>query len=360
MLKSDIKQCDVNNIYYNAILHNTQDGPRIATVYDQREKNVISVANEWEVSIVRFTVPTNLLPILIAPSFINVYSVCLTFGSSNYQQFVPYTNVSNRNLYNNAQAYYCYQDFLDDVNTALSVAFTDLKLANPGCVCTQPPSFFYDPATEKINLFVESTYTDGTVNGVNIFMNSILFNLLQAFSAEYFTTPQSNGKDVRFRILNSNSTAITNVLPRLGYPTYISTLAVANLMEVEQEFSCISNFTAVRSIAIITGQLPIIPEYLPNVATYDQLVNISANNKQIISDFEIPTLKPEDSRTTITYLPTAEYRMVSLTGFQNVNKIDLQVFFSDINGVYYPLFLDVNKTFSVKLLFRRKSYVSPN
>lgn len=355
MLKSNLYNCDPNNIYYNAIIHNTFSSPRPATIYDQREKNVVDVADEYELSIVRFSIPMNLVPILIAPSFINVYSVCLTFGVLNYQKFVPYTSVSSNGLYGTNQVYYNYQDFLDDVNTALADAFFDLKTANPGCVCTQPPSFFYDPNTQRINMYVESTYIDGTVNGATIFMNSILFNLFQAYSAQYFAAPQAAGKDVRFRILASNTTAITNVLPRLGYPLYISTLPVANLVQVQQSFSAISNFTSIRSIIITSGQLPTMPEYLPNVATYDQGSNVSTNNKPIVSDFEIPSMAPENTRDIAVYLPTAEYRMISLLGNMPVTKIDLQAYFTDINGNFYPLFLDVNQTFSVKLLFRRKN-----
>jgi hypothetical protein len=195
---------------------------------------------------------------------------------------------------------------------------------------------------------------DGTVNGINIFMNQILYNLFQAFSVDYFLPPQANGKDIRFRILPSNTTAITNVLPRLGYPTYISTLAVTNLMQIEQSFSTISNFTSIKKIVIISGQLPTVPEYLPNTTTSSQSSNVSSNNKPIVSDFIVTSLPPESWRTGISYLPTAEYRMISLVGNQNINKIDLQVYFVDNNDVFYPLFIDINQTFDVKLLFRRK------
>lgn len=360
MIRTKLEHYDLNNVYYNGILHNTSTTPLQASIYDQRDKNIVDVANNYEISIVRFSIPTTLIPILISPSFVNVYSVTLTFGSggpgSPYQQFVPYTNVSNTNLYPGSVAYYCYQDFLDDVNSALALAFSDLLFANPTCICTQPPSFFYDSFTQRINLFVESTYLDGTINGINIYMNEILFNLFQAYSAEYNTIPAANGKDVRFRILNSNSTAITNVLPRLGYPLYISTLTVPNLIEVQQEFTAISNFTSIRSIIITSGQLPTVAEYLPNIATYDQSSGVSSNNKPIVSDFEIPTLPPQESRTIIEYLPTGEFRMISLTGNQFINKIDFQAYFSDINGVFYPLYLDVNQTFSIKVLFRRKCH----
>lgn len=354
MQRTSLNTTDLNNIYYNSSLHNTNSAPIKSIIYDQRDKNVIDEADEYELSIIRFSIPTQLIPILVAPSFINVYSITLTFGASSFQKFVPYTNVSALNLYDNAVAYYNYQDFLDDVNTAFTDSFNDLKFLFPGCVCTQPPSLFYNPNTQKISMYLESGYTDGTVNGANIYMNQILYNLFQAFSVDYFQSPQANGKDVRFRILASNTTAITNAIPRLGYPTYISTLAVANLMQLEQSFSSISNFTSIKKIVIMSGQLPTVPEYLPNNTSLSQSSNVSSNNKPIISDFVVTSLPPELWRTGISYLPTAEYRMISLVGNQNINKIDIQVAFVDNNDTFYPLFLDVNQTFDVKMLFRRK------
>ncbi len=345
---------ELNNLYYNIVLHNTGTAPIPITVKDQRAKTLIDDPSEYEVSIVRFTIPTSLIPILIAPSFINQYSVTLTFNGTPYQQFVPYTQTDLTNLYPTAQTYYNYQDFLNDVNTAFNTAFGDLKTVNPGCVCMYPPSLFYDANTQRINMYIESTYIDGTVNGANIFMNKLLFNLLQAFSVQYFNTPAPTGMDVRFIILSSNTVAITNITPRLGFPTYIATLPAGNLIQLPQSFTTLSNFTSIRSVVLTSGLIPTLPEFLPDKTDGSQSNQVATNSKSIISDFEVTSLAPQQWRSNLTYLPTAEYRMISLLGNQPLTVIDINAYFVDVNGVFYPLSIDVNQTFNVKFLFRSK------
>ena len=344
-----------DHIYFNTILHNTNGFVIPCSVLDVRDRDIINRADDFEMSIIRFTIPTQLLPLLIVPNAINIYSVTLTCNGNNYQQFVPYTQTSYRNLYGKGTlAYYDYQTFLDDLNTASALAFADLLFNNPTCVATQPPRWYYNANTSLISCYFDRGYIDGTVNGVEMWMNTILFNLLQAFTVEFFPTPQPLGKEIRFKILDSNTLAINNVIPRVNVPNAIASINVT-LLQLQQSFICLGNFNSVRSIVITTGQLPVMYEYLPNVVSNLQNQNVSNNNRAIVSDFEIPSILDENTfRTSITYLPTAEYRMISLLGNQSINKVDFQILFSDTNGIFYPLYLDIDRTVSIKVLFRRK------
>ena len=347
-------------IYYNTILHNKNRFVIPASTLDQRDRDILSTTNEWEMSITRFTIPTNLLPLLIIPDrTVNTYSVTLSCNGNDYQQFVPYTQSSFRGLYGReVQAYYDIQAFLDDVNSALLLAFADVLFNNPACVSTQPPRFYYDSVTSLISCYVDRGFIDGTLNGVSMYMNTILFNLFQAFIAEYLPTPQPLGKDIRFKILDSNTLAISNVIPRVNVPNAIANINVT-LLQLQQTFICISNFFSVRSLVITTSQIPVQQEYLPNISSNLQNQNVSNTNRSIVSDFEIPAITDQNSfRTSITYIPTAEYRMISLLGDQSLNRVDFQVLFTDTNGLFYPLYLDVDKTISIKTMFRRKKIMS--
>ena len=74
------------------------------------------------------------------------------------------------------------------------------------------------------------------------------------------------------------------------------------------------------------------------------------NVQNIITDFETDA----NYINTISYNPTAEYRMSTLTGNQPLNGIDIFVFWRDRTGTLNPFFLTTGSTLTMKILFRRK------
>jgi len=80
----------------------------------------------------------------------------------------------------------------------------------------------------------------------------------------------------------------------------------------------------------------------------------------IITDIAIPTTSAQDYRGFIEYAPSAEYRMISLaTSKQEIKNIDIQVFWKNrIDGSLNPIRLYNNSNISLKIMFRKRDYVS--
>jgi hypothetical protein len=80
----------------------------------------------------------------------------------------------------------------------------------------------------------------------------------------------------------------------------------------------------------------------------------SGNNNiqsQVITDFATDGIyKP-----IITYIPSGEYRRVSLVGDKPLSNIDISVYYKDRQGRLNPVLLPAGCSISIKLLFEKKS-----
>jgi len=353
------EQGNEDNVYYNMALHNINDFPVPAYIYEQRSSTVIRDTTGYKCSIVRFTFPSSSIPLLIAPQLLVLggntsYSITLNFGALSYQTFVPYTShvANNTNLYPDLFVYYTYQQFCDDMNIAFVTSFNTLKLNNPACVSVLPPKIYYNTTTETFNIYLDSTYQDGTVNGINIHFNSLLSNLLQTFVYDYVNYNGANGNDSRLQITPSTLTSISNVVPRLNVPFEIANEPTFLLL-LDQQCSSIQNFNSVASIFLRSDLLPAINEYSPSIQSFSQNLNVASNSSPNVSDFEPNFTIARDMRSIYTYLPTAEYRRISLQPAVKIDKLDMRFLFTDTNGNTRSLYLLPNQTCTIKILFTR-------
>ena len=83
-----------------------------------------------------------------------------------------------------------------------------------------------------------------------------------------------------------------------------------------------------------------------------QLSSIGNNNNisNVLTDFSADS----PLRPYIYYVPTAEFRMISLVGNRPLNNIDVGVFYKTRTGDLVPFRLGSGGSASLKLLFRRK------
>jgi len=311
--------------------------------------------------------------------------------------------------------YYCYsyQHFVSLVQAALVRAFNYLKttLSADGYTTGQeligllPPIFSWDSTTNcavistpqykanNTSFAFETRYLDGTtgnrvdnVNGVKMYFNSPLFQLFTSFNADFkgqnnsitttainqgyyqnpagynsITLPSATtltGLNYEIIILNqggTNQIITPTIYPALYPTTPIGTSTTNNLfIQTFQEYSTTINWTPVESIVFVSNTIPIVSNQLasPLIFNENQIVTGEGNNAkfaQIITDIVSTNYKPN-----VLYQPTAEYRMIGMSGNRPLTNVDISVFWRNRLGQLIPLNLLSGGSCSVKFLFRKK------
>jgi hypothetical protein len=85
-----------------------------------------------------------------------------------------------------------------------------------------------------------------------------------------------------------------------------------------------------------------------------ELINYNSNiTVPIISDFEVSVENGLDYKPSINYSPNI-YRMLDLFGHQDLNNIDINVYWRDNSGNLHPLLIPANSNANMKVMFRKR------
>lgn len=342
---------DVDYIYHNVILTNNQPFDILAKVKETRYAAIVEKPNDWEFSIVRFSVSSNEVPIFhpIIPNpalpLQSNMSITLGFGGSFFQQFIQTTPLEAKD------GVFDFQIWLDHLNDAALLAFTALKAAFPGAAPTIQPFFFLNPTTLLISMYTQDSYLESNPLSIQIFMNQQLQNIIDLPFSSYNNVPAPFGTD--FQIAVRDWATTLPVPPRTGFPLALSALA-GNWIQSSQSFPSLDEWSDVQRVFFTTGLIPVNGELLPNTVGQDQDGNIATTSQQIVTDFLVNTEQSEPTRHAYTYVPSAEYRIVSLMGTKPIRTIDVNCFYSTYDGREFPLKLAPRTNMSLKMMFRRK------
>ena len=297
-----------------------------------------------------------------------------------------------------------FQDFLDMINWTLQEQYA----ANQGTL--PPPPFFsikdgnifelYFPS-QSIPLPPTATYNpiysqDTTRTDWSFYMNAPLFTLFSSFRNNYIDnlnnqgsfTPLQNPKQIagwyqianrpampnqnaNFNIESVNQLGINNELnlrvdlfPWLGgiYSTIPSTSYSVNSFEVlTQPYSTAPLWNCVKAIIFTTALFPVANELdgLPIVQNSNKALDTDVQNNNflpVITDLEVPFVRGDESKPSISYAPSGEYRLIDLQSNAPINNIEISVFWRDQYGTLHPFVLEPMCFSSLKLLFRKKIF----
>jgi len=337
--------------YTNISFINNANIPQEAQVKQIRTSTILDVPSEWVMSVVRFDIDSNTLPINLplmqTGSTQNTQSVItLRYLGVNYSQVVTYDNSAIDTQIYKFPVIYNYEEWLRRVNLAASFAFSSIGIAG------NAPQFIYDAKTGLIDLFVDEKYIEAAgANKITIFMNQQLFSYFINFPYDYqvinITDPLLQ---YRLKITNENTLVQPAVGSRQGLP--ISVQPIVNLYLITDSAPSTGNWTSVRSVILTSTTLPFRPETIP--AIFDPLS--SGTLFPILSDFLIPVEdKVTDSRIVNQYLPTAQYRYIDLASTTPLTSIDLQFYWTDFANNIYKLYLLPQTSFNVKILFQKRN-----
>ena len=357
-------------VYYNLNFVNGTKNQVRASATETRTSPIIQKPDEWLMSVVRFDVDCHALPINlpkmqviggITSKTATTSFITLEYKNNFYTQNVVYVEdaivvpflTPRPTIYN-------YQRWLDFVNTAVSLAFNALVIANPGVV-GDPPVFVYDAVTKLIDLYVDQNYIPAAgPNQISILINEDLFLYFTNFAYLFNHVIPANNPLYAYLFDISNTTTV--LMPAVGsrqnLPLAVQGSTVPShyspLYLIRQLAEGTASWNSIRSIVLTSNLLPFKSESIPsNPGSSD---NYNSNNIfPILSDF-IANVQNEVTldRVKCQYLPTAQYRYVNLTSNNPLYTVDITMYYSDFFGNLFIIPLIPNAGMSVKILFQKK------
>lgn len=377
-----IKEQD--NIYVNIVFdHDPTDysaipigAPKgeIDTVADYSVTKTVPIldkASDYYCSVIRFTIPLDNIPLLIAPIVPNTNNLALSnntimvinifFGGIFYTSNVLYEPtllnfpvvLQNQSVQVVTPYYYIftYQKLINMFNNTLSVLWIASGLAAlfPGILA---PYYIFDPVTTLISIIVPKCFTKITAPAIEIpklSQNIPATNYMNNFLLLFNGVDQPNGNDLTY---DFSGILPAPYAPEVNYPppefTYPVpfTPATTNYYKFTQDYPSIPYWSSVRRL-ILTSNIPINPESITS--------NTENATLNILSDFIIDTSLPGASRSIAYYNPNPQYRLIDLNSDTPLQKLNIRIFWQDDQGNIYPLGLTVLQQASLKLLFVRKS-----
>lgn len=378
MSSNEIIQQD--NIYYDICVSNLvtiNQKPPILQFIETRNSPFIAQCEDYYMSIIRFTIDMPTLPLFI-PTIqpnqtdpnLTTYSITLSVnvGGIIYSQeeYVIYSpqlqtltmplppSKTSNGLQDNSTDYYQvynYNWFIYLLNQTFYTCYTNLAnqvtLAGGIIPSTYAPQMIFNSETKIFSLVVPDSgynYFSGKINAndINIYFNPATFGLFFTlpFNLVYLNTAQ-NIQILSFTPLTSQS--------------YVGQYNSFDAYIINEEYSSVSTWTPITSLVFTSQTLPVVstnvstPAIYINGSVFNQ--NGASNVSNIVSDFVADSGNYRDS---LEYLPSAQYRYLSLLGNKPINTIDFQVYYKDRLGSLSPVYLGSGCTATIKILFSRK------
>jgi hypothetical protein len=341
---------------------------------------LISNPDEYELSLVRFTTDLQNVPLWIP--FIDqtqgnvnktVYTVTLSCDGTSQTEALIWTTQSSDpappsvSAVNNTGRYYwlrSYQHFVQLLNTALATAHSNLSTAPAG---SAPPFFTIDLASKRLQLFADSdnyeTYATGGLTPadlVTISCNQPLQSLLRYFDGTFgpdgptfFTFAVGNSQGSNYQ------PSITATLDPVPAPfTHVAAVQYC-MTQMKSSLPC---FSPVSKIAVYaTGNIPLVSESSApaasfggsNQATGDATTSVTAT---YLTDFVLDKdVRFGADSDEVVYLPTSEYRMISLFKSADTKDIRLEMRWVDLAGNTFPMEISRYSGAEVKLMLRPRA-----
>jgi hypothetical protein len=374
MFSSNLSSIDPDHIYLDlTIVNNDTTGTKnqvFLNFVEQRDIPIIDDPEQWHLSVVRFHLDTPNLPLMIFPVQVgqadvnkSIYSVTLKYGANEVQQNltfapmnqqaqVPPPPLLNQDVSNGYYEIYSYTYFINLLNNALASAYTTLagQVALPSTV---PPYLEWDPNSLRAILNADILgYDVSLANPIQIYFNAPLFYLFSSFDAFYQGANITNGKNFKINVRNIQNGNI-----------YMGSGGI-NYLQVYQEYATLGNLAnPVDSIVFTTTQIPVTQSIqskpaIFNSTTNDSQINTNQKTLLVLTDLQVGLDLGFETKPSIIYNPTAEYRLIALQSNQPLKAYDISVYWKDSSSNFYPFYLAAGSASSIKILFRKKGYQS--
>lgn len=332
------------NYYVNLSLTNLAELPVHAQIVNNRSQSVINTPGDYECSIVRFQVDVSSLPLFYpSPSF----GVCLSYNGVDFPAPVPYSP------YQSTYGIFSYAEWCENINEAFVIAFNALNAAFPGR-CTDSPRVYVDYTTQLLKFYCQVQYKEDFLPApVTVWTN---INLQRQINLPFrsYNPGAANFKEFSLLLNNGGITLPTFGL-RIGQPDAVNKM-LGEVVEFTAEYSNLTSWFSLNKLVFKTSQIAIVPEVVPQRSQIVGDQNSGDNTSNIFTDFLLDKSSPTQRRGVYLYVPTSEYRMISLVpGVGPLGVFDISAFWQDDLGYERPLTLLKGGSMSLKLLFRPRT-----
>ncbi len=337
----DGDQSKEDNIYYNILIKNKDTESRTRAVADFTENRVQPILmrpSDYEVAVVRFSVPMFELPLLFfrdgnppfAPS--QKYTLTLSFGGTDITKTLVFVQNEYPESMYGIDSIWNYNEMVSIINTAFKDAYTDLLLAEPTIPPTEAPFIAFFQDNETFSLYAEQLYdVDSVLPTVEIYFNFELFRLMSTLLTISHSGGVGGNPDKKFQMIVKDQNL--NHSTQNGKPYYI----------MRQDSPTLYLWGELTSLIFETHAIPVNPELLP---AQQNVI------RTVLTDFEPVSDAP--SREVIQFFPQGPLRWYDLNSAYPLRSIDMRVRWTDRLGISRPVFVTGEDALTVKLQFRRK------
>ena len=374
-----------NVSYYTLSMTNNTLSPAPLQITQTSDQPIIDNPNDYEMSIVRFTVPGQSLPIfkfILDPTesdpLQSNYAIGIIYnnggtkvGFAETLDYLP-SRTDRENPTKIDYNVYSYEIFIKMINNSFSKVFDDFNTAFPQANRNKP-FIKFDSVTGLLSVNLNNYWSVTPVSGAyttsndglpeiqngeaQIWINSALYTYLRGFNwyfceLAYGTYPLT----------------VENIVLSLNYMLYPIDISPdptpsTTVYPICQQFSTLGSWNDVVSIVVSTAAIPVIRESFPLVDTdYKQSdvlasqINISGtvNVNAVISDFAVADAGTELFQT-LEYLPSAEYRIIALSSGIPLKTIDFNFQWLDRYNKFNQMYLGCNENATIKVMFRKKT-----
>lgn len=362
---------DPNNIYADLSIYNTSSQPKELIFTETRAENILTKAEEYEISVIRLSCDTKTVPLMIAYPLQNpntdpnklIWSISMSYKSYTVQQYITYipqdislsvSSVSPENIENPYYYIYHYSRFVKLINNTLSSCWNALKNASGSdwnSLWLSPNAFIeLDPTSGLLSgTFDKAQYDNSLSNYISVYVNNPLGTLFAGFPFIIQGNNALNGCNYLFDIYNDNGTNLFTASDWTG-------------LVIFAEYSTLSTWECVQSVMILSNTIPVVPslmspqktiiensinDYTPNRSDATQLFDI-----QFAGDNLGNAVKDSGG---ISYTATPPYRMMSLTPTGFFKTINLNFIWVSKLNIQHPIFLDSYCSATCKLYFKKIS-----
>lgn len=307
---------DTEHIYYNVNISNQTDAPINASFSETRTASILDNSSDYQLSIIRFSVPVKNIPLMILPPSLN-YSITYSFDGLDATTYIAWIPNSN----NPQKQYYIYnpQEFIDAVNSALSNGFDSIKVLKPAFPATIAPYFVIDG--DLVNFCAQTTMTN------QLYFNKLLKNMFATLNfIENYNGNETNPKYYQIVIKDNGN----NTLPTA--PPQYKMISSSSILPLWSDFKAL----------IMATSMPVNSE----------LVGAQNNIKRIVlTDFEADIT----DKTPLRYYPQGPLRYYDMISKIPLMTVDLGLYWeSSRTGSIYPIILEKGDNCTIKIMFEHK------
>jgi hypothetical protein len=375
-----------DHLYYNSRVSVPVQQTYYSTVEfnDSRTEPFLENPSEYYMSVVRFKIPTNNIPLFVFQP--GAYQVQLQYNGASFTDTLL---AQDGGIYTTgpfAYSVYEYWNFIMCVNASIARAFTALRAANLGFPATHAPFVSRNNSAASSNagagqaifsLYAEAiaaawspSLSAGSAVGTGalLLFNPQLYPFFNTMPSEAVTANGTSTNSIFWEqiVIGPNNGQAPNIVAIQNDPN--STNGVGgnnpwggtypyNALQTTQETTSTWYWSRFQSLVFVSGSLPISTEFVPQSTapgTGNTSTQSSSNSTlAVITDFE-PDKTSAIDRAPLQYYPNGPYRLIDMKGSSAQRSLSIQVFWQDSDANLSPVYMNPGDYASIKLMFRRK------